>query len=42
MSVITNIEDLRLLAKRPEDRFQTAEELLEDLDSVGLFQGLTD
>ena len=33
---------MRLLAKRPEDRFQTAEKLLEELERVGMFQGLID
>jgi len=33
---------MRLLAKRPEDRFQTAEKLLEELEHVGMFQGLID
>jgi serine/threonine-protein kinase len=32
---------LKLLAKRPEDRFQTAEELLADLDRVGKFAGVS-
>jgi pSer/pThr/pTyr-binding forkhead associated (FHA) protein len=31
---------LKLLAKRPEDRFQTATELLADLDRVGKFAGV--
>jgi serine/threonine protein kinase len=32
---------MRLLAKRPEERFQTAEELLKDLDRVGKFAGVS-
>jgi serine/threonine protein kinase len=32
---------LRLLAKRPEERFQTATELLADLDRVGKFAGVS-
>jgi serine/threonine protein kinase len=32
---------LRLLGKRPEDRFQTATELLADLDRVGKFAGVS-
>jgi serine/threonine protein kinase len=32
---------LKLLAKRPEDRFQTATELLADLDRVGKFAGVS-
>jgi serine/threonine-protein kinase len=32
---------LKLLAKPPEDRFQTATELLADLDRVGKFAGVT-
>jgi serine/threonine protein kinase len=32
---------LKMLAKRPEERFQTAEELLEELERVGKFQGLS-
>jgi serine/threonine protein kinase len=32
---------LKLLAKRPEERFQTATELLTDLDRVGKFAGVT-
>src|SRR5262249_31414392 len=33
---------LRLLAKRPEERCQTAEALVEELERVGMFQGLID
>jgi eukaryotic-like serine/threonine-protein kinase len=32
---------LKLLAKRPEDRFQTASELLVDLERVGTFAGMS-
>jgi hypothetical protein len=32
---------LHLLAKRPEDRFQTAPELLRELERVGKFQGVS-
>jgi serine/threonine-protein kinase len=32
---------LKLLAKRPEERFQTAAELLADLDRVGKFSGVS-
>jgi serine/threonine protein kinase len=32
---------LRLLAKRPDERFQTAQELLSDLERVGKFAGVT-
>ena len=32
---------LKMLAKRPEDRFQTAQELLSDLDRVGKYAGVT-
>jgi hypothetical protein len=32
---------LKLLSKRPEDRFQTAAELLEDLKRVGRFAGVS-
>jgi serine/threonine protein kinase len=32
---------MRLLAKRPDERFQTAEELLSDLERVGMFAGVT-
>jgi serine/threonine protein kinase len=32
---------LKMLAKRPEDRFQTATDLLKDLERVAKFQGLT-
>ncbi len=32
---------LRLLAKRPEERFQTADDLLADLDRVGKFAGVS-
>ena len=31
---------LKMLAKRPEDRFQTAEEMLSELESVGKFHGM--
>ncbi len=31
---------LRLLAKRPDERFQTAKELLSDLERVGKFAGV--
>jgi hypothetical protein len=32
---------MRLLAKRPDERFQTAKELLSDLERVGKFAGVT-
>ena len=32
---------LQMLAKRPEDRHQTPSELLQDLDRVGRYQGIT-
>ena len=32
---------MKLLAKRPEERFQTAKELLADLDRVGKFSGVS-
>jgi serine/threonine protein kinase len=32
---------MKLLAKRPEERFQTAKELLTDLDRVGKFSGVS-
>jgi serine/threonine protein kinase len=32
---------LKMLAKRPEERFQTAKELLSDLERVGRFAGVT-
>ena len=32
---------MKLLAKRPENRFQTAKELLADLERVGKFTGAT-
>ena len=32
---------MKLLAKRPEERFQTAKELLADLDRVGKFAGVS-
>ena len=32
---------MKLLAKRPEERFQTAAELLADLDRVGKFSGVS-
>jgi hypothetical protein len=31
---------LKLLAKRPEERFQTATELLADLERIGKFSGV--
>jgi len=32
---------LKLLAKRPQERYQTAAELLKDLERVGKFAGVT-
>ena len=32
---------LKMMAKRPEERFQTAEELLTELERVGKLQGLS-
>jgi hypothetical protein len=32
---------LKMLAKRPADRFQTAKDLLKDLQRVAKFQGVT-
>jgi pSer/pThr/pTyr-binding forkhead associated (FHA) protein len=32
---------LRMLAKRPDDRFESASQLLQDLERVGKFQGVT-
>ena len=32
---------LRMLAKRPEDRFQTPAGLLKDLERIGKFQNIT-
>ena len=32
---------LKLMAKRPEERFQTAKELLADLERVGKFSGVS-
>ena len=31
---------MRMLAKRPEDRFQTPAELLKELERIGKYQGL--
>jgi serine/threonine protein kinase len=42
MSIPSQFEGivLKLLEKRPEDRYQTAEDLLADLERMGRFQGV--
>jgi hypothetical protein len=32
---------MKMLAKRPEDRYQSAKDLLKDLDRIGKTHGLT-
>jgi hypothetical protein len=43
MSIPSRFEGvvLRLLAKRPDDRYQSAEELLKELDWIGKTHGVT-